>query len=84
MMYHKRILFGNVETAEKIMLSKTPKKQKAPGREVKGFDEKMCNRHREKIVEEGNWNKFCHPAEESDLKKSLLETEGRELVKVRE
>lgn len=84
MMYHKGILFGDVETAEKIMLAKTPKEQKALGREVKGFDEKMWNRHREKIVEEGNWHKFCHPAEESNLKKSLLETEGRELVEVRE
>lgn len=83
MMYHKGILFGDVETAEKIMAATTPKKQKALGREVKGFDEKLWNQHRERIVEEGNWHKFCHPAEESNLKKALLETGERKLVEVR-
>lgn len=84
MMYHKGLLFRDIETAEKIMIAKTPKKQKALGREVKGFNEKLWNQHREKIVEEGNWHKFCHPVVESNLKKSLLETGERELVEVRE
>lgn len=83
MMYHKGILFGDIATAEKIMEAKTAGKQKALGREVKGFDEKLWNQHREKIVEEGNWHKFCHPVEESNLKVLLLKTGERELVEVR-
>lgn len=82
MMYHKAILFGDIETAEKIMIATNPKKQKALGREVKGFNEELWNQHREKIVEEGNLHKFCHPVEESILKKSLLETGDRKLVEV--
>ena len=82
MMYHKGILFGDIDTAEKIMKAKNPKKQKALGREVKGFDERMWKQHREKIVEEGNWHKFCHPTEESNLKRLLMETGERELVEV--
>lgn len=83
MMYHKGILFCDIEMAEKIMVAKIPKKQKALGRKVKGFDEKVWKQHREKIVEEANWHKFCHPVEESNLKELLLETGERELVEVR-
>lgn len=84
MMYHKGVLFGDVATAEKIMTAKTPMTQKALGREVKGFDEKWWNEHRDRIVENGNWHKFVHPAKESDLKRLLLQTGERELVEVRE
>lgn len=83
MMYQKAILFGDTEVAEKIMAAKTPKKQKALGRQVKGFDEEVWKDNRERIVEEANWHKFSHPARKSDLKKRLLETEKRELVEVR-
>lgn len=82
MMYHKGILFGDTETAEEIMVADTPKKQKALGRKVKGFDDKTWNEHRERIVEEGNWHKFCTPTGQSELKKLLLDTGERELVEV--
>ena len=81
-MYHKAMLFRDGDTAEKIMAAGTPGKQKALGRQVKGFSGEVWEQHKEKIVEEGNWNKFCHAKEEAGLKEKLLETGGRELVEV--
>ena len=84
MMYHKAILFKDFESAEKIMDAKKPAQHKALGRKVKGFDHKLWDSNKEKIVEEGNWNKFRNAAEELRLKEKLLETGDRELVEVRE
>ena len=84
MMYHKAHLFKDYEIAEQIMLGATPKKQKALGRKVKDFDGKTWNTHREKIVEEGNWNKFCNSKEGTKLRDMLVETGDRELVEVSE
>lgn len=83
MMYQKAVLFGDMGTAGKIMAAKTPKQQKALGRQVEGFDEETWKENRERILEEANWHKFCHPIKELGLKKLLLETEKRELVEVR-
>ncbi len=80
MMYHKAILFKDHKVADKIVLEPNPRKQKALGRQVKGFDEKMWNKHREKVVEEGNWWKFTQS--KGHLKKLLLETVDRELIEV--
>ncbi|KAL8828122.1 MAG: hypothetical protein Q9170_006742 [Blastenia crenularia] len=80
MMYHKAVLFKDTETANKVMLADTPKEQKALGRKVKNFDEKTWNAHREKIVEEGNWNKFCNSKHGVKLRDMLLETGDRELI----
>lgn len=38
-MYH----FGDIETAERILLAETPKEAKTLGREVRNFDEKSWN-----------------------------------------
>lgn len=84
MMYHKAVLFKDLETGNQIMLADTPKKQKALGRKVKNFHGETWNAHREKIVEEGNWNKFCNSKEGTKLKDMLVETGDRELVEVRE
>ena len=81
MMYHKAILFNDQEIADKIILESNPRKQKALGRQVKGFDEKMWNKHREIVVEEGNWWKFTQ-AKNGHLKKLLLVTLDRELIEV--
>ena len=80
MMYHKAMLFKDKETADKIMLATSPKEQKALGREVKGFDKEIWDENKEKIVEEGNRNKFGHPKEEAGMKTKLLDTGDRELV----
>ena len=81
MMYHKAILFKDQKVADKIILEPDPRKQKALGRQVQGFDEKMWNKHREKVVEEGNWWKFTQ-SRKGDLKRLLLETVDRELIEV--
>ena len=78
-MYNKAIVFDDQEVAEKIALEPEPEKQKALGRKVKGFDNKIWNAKREKIVENGNWWKFTQ-SKEGDLRKMLLETGGRLLV----
>ena len=78
-MYHKALLFGDQETADAIALEPEPSKQKALGREVKGFDKQQWKKKREKIVEEGNWWKFTQP-KEGDLGGMLLETGDRMLV----
>ena len=82
MMYHKAILFNDQKIADRIILESDPRKQKALGRQVRGFDEKMWNKHREKVVEEGNWWKFTQ-SKKGDLKKLLLETVDRDLIEVR-
>ncbi|KAL9027324.1 MAG: hypothetical protein Q9196_004140, partial [Gyalolechia fulgens] len=84
MMYHKAILFSDRETGMQIMLADTPKKQKALGRKVKNFNGAIWNAHREKIVEEGNWNKFCNSKQGTKLRNMLVGTGERELVEVRE
>ncbi|KAL8733784.1 MAG: hypothetical protein Q9181_003452 [Wetmoreana brouardii] len=80
LMYHKAMLFKDQETADQIMLAPTPRKQKALGRKVKNFNGKVWDAHREQIVEDGNWNKFCDSKDASKLRDMLLETGDRELV----
>lgn len=82
MMYHKAILFGDHETAEKIMKTKKPAQQKALGRKVAGFTTEKWDAHKEKVVEEGNWWKFTSQKDKGALGKKLLETGERELVEV--
>ena len=83
MMYHKAILFHDLETATRIMAAETPKEQKALGREVRNFDGVRWSAHRENIVEEGNWNKFCCNVKEGPvIRQLLLDTGDRELVEV--
>ena len=81
MMYHKVILFKDQKIADKIVQEPDPRKQKALGRRVRSFDEEMWNKHREKIVEEGNWWKFTQ-SKNGGLKSLLLETVDRELIEV--
>ena len=81
MMYHKAILFNDQKIADEIIRESNPRKQKALGRRVRGFDEEMWNKHREKIVEEGNWWKFTQ-SKNGGLKSLLLETVDRELIEV--
>ncbi len=77
MMYGKAVLFGDLEVAQRILASKSPKTQKALGRKVQGFDEKLWRRERERIVYEGNHAKFT---QDEALLKALLATAGTELV----
>lgn len=58
MMSQKAKLFDDMLTNDLIMATTDPKKQKALGRKVSGFDEKVWNRHCKDIVTRGNLFKF--------------------------
>ncbi|WP_224240179.1 NADAR family protein [Hyalangium gracile] len=77
MMYGKAELFGDMEVASRILSSSSPKTQKALGRKVGRFDERVWQRERERIVYEGNHAKFTQNPELLEL---LLATAGTELV----
>lgn len=78
MMYHKAILFNDIEMAEQILLSALdPKEVKALGRQVRDFNDEVWKRERFDIVTEGNRLKFT---QNKELGRLLKETGGRELV----
>lgn len=77
MMHAKALLFGDQETAAKILLADTPREQKALGREVKGFSQSIWELFREGIVFTGSYAKFT---QNPDLLRELLATKGTTLV----
>ena len=77
MMFHKAMLFGDKETANKIMLAEHPSNHKKLGRLVKNYDQKVWDSHKRKIVYNGNWLKFT---QNPKLLAQLLETEDKILV----
>ena len=83
MMYRKAMTFSDVHIAAQIMKTSEPKKQKGLGRQVKNFDAQEWEKHRELVVEEGNWNKFTRSQEDPKMADKLLATGERLLVEVR-
>lgn len=77
MMYHKAILFGDKEIAQKILQAKEPREQKALGRKVKNFDKKRWDSMCKQIVYTANEAKFT---QNEELLQILLATEGTTLV----
>lgn len=77
MMYRKALLFGDDETAQRVLRSNTPADAKALGRLVRGFDEAMWEGHRMEIVIAGNVAKFSQAAH---LRSFLLSTQDQILV----
>lgn len=77
MMHGKATLFGDSETATKILAADHPREHKALGRKVTAFDDATWKRERERIVRAGNHAKFTQNAE---LRELLLATEGTTLV----
>lgn len=77
MMAHKAWLFGDGDTAAKILAADHPGQAKTLGRAVRDFDEALWNAHRFDIVVRGNLAKFGqHPG----LREFLLATRRRVLV----
>ncbi|KAK1962075.1 DUF1768-domain-containing protein [Colletotrichum sublineola] len=77
MMHGKALLFGDADAALVVLQADHPRKARALGRQVRGFDEALWASHRERIVREGNLLKFrCAP----ELRRKLLATGERELV----
>ena len=77
MMHGKAMLFGDTETAAKIMAAEHPRQHKALGRKVKPFDDATWKRERIAIVRAGSHAKFTQNPE---LLENLLATAGTVLV----
>ena len=60
MMYRKATLFGDEEIAVQILREPEPKRQKALGRKVRGFEGGRWDEWREGIVEEVCWFGFYY------------------------
>jgi ribA/ribD-fused uncharacterized protein len=77
MMFGKATLFGDAAVAAQILATPDPRKQKALGRKVAGFDDARWRAAREAIVMTGNRAKFTQSPE---LLAQLLATRGTVLV----
>ena len=77
MMARKATFFGDSKTLNKIMITTSPKEQKALGRTVKPFDINKWNAIVKEIVFKGNLAKF---RQNPKLKDKLLDTIGTTLV----
>jgi ribA/ribD-fused uncharacterized protein len=71
-MYVKAIVFSDYDTADKILATKDPKKAKSLGREVKGYDDKVWNEMRYKVMVDANKAKY---SQNKDLKELILNPE---------
>lgn len=76
MMAQKAMLFQDKQTFERIMKADNPRQCKALGREVKGFDEKMWDAAKYKIVLDANYLKFT---QNDKLRRFLLAT-GKDIL----
>ena len=77
MMYQKALLFNDIETADMIMQTKSPKIQKEYGRSVKNFDKNIWDDICYDIVYKANFAKF---SQNKELLKELLSTGDKILV----
>src|ERR671922_2653009 len=77
MMYHKAILFGDNETAERILGAADPRAAKALGRSTRGFTDEIWDANRFGIVVSGNHAKFT---QNPLLRAFLLATHPRIIV----
>ncbi len=77
MMWGKAVLFGDEAAARRILASSDPAEVKRLGREVRGFDGAVWERHRYGVVVAGNRGKFTAS---DDLRSYLVGTGERVLV----
>ena len=77
MMWNKAMLFNDISTAGQIMLTQTPREQKALGRRVKNFNDEEWMKHAYDIVVVGNTAKFIS---NGGLLPILGRTRGKTLV----
>jgi ribA/ribD-fused uncharacterized protein len=77
MMAGKASLFQDSEALTRILLAEKPALAKNIGREVKGFDQSVWDRHAADIVVEGNYHKF---SSNQALRTFLLQTGNKILV----
>ncbi|GAP82885.1 putative duf1768-domain-containing protein [Rosellinia necatrix] len=77
MMHHKALLFGDADAAAAVLEAASPRAVRALGRGVRGFDDAVWARERERIVVEGNWCKFSLPISSSSSSSSATEEKGK-------
>ncbi len=68
-MFIKAVVFGDYETANKILATKDPKKAKQLGREVKNYDDEVWSRMRYKVMVDANKAKY---GQNEELKKLII------------
>ena len=76
-MYKKRLLFGDKQSAEEVLLTDDPERQQAIGRNAKGYNRLLWEGARQAIALRGILAKF---EQNEDLKNRLLETGDDYLV----
>lgn len=77
MMAEKARMFGDDKALAKIMEEQDPERQKAIGRQVKGFKENLWNAKARDIVYKANYHKF---SQNDDCLKLLREAGDRTIV----
>jgi len=76
-MYLKALTFGDIETAEKILICPSPADAKHLGRQVENFDPEIWDEISYEIMRVVNMAKY---SQNENLKQLLLSTRGTELV----
>ncbi|KAF4629886.1 hypothetical protein G7Y89_g8256 [Cudoniella acicularis] len=69
--WNKAMLFGDKKSAAEMLLKRSPAEVKELGDKISGFNQKVWEENRKRIVEKGNFTKF---SESYGLKKKLLAT----------
>lgn len=77
MMFSKSMLFGDKDTAAKILKEKNPKYQKALGKQVRGFVQSIWDERSSPIVRTISLHRI---SQHEDMKKLLLSTMGTTIV----
>ena len=77
MMHGKALIFGDDETAQAIMQTDEPGRQKALGRQVRGFDQAIWDQRKYALVSEISLAKF---GQNKGLRRNLFQTVGAALV----
>lgn len=77
MMIHKAKLFGDEEILLKMLQKDSPKDVKDLGRQIRNFNPDTWNKHKFRIVRQGNYLKF---SQNEELKDFLVQTGNKVLV----
>ncbi|KAF2153720.1 DUF1768-domain-containing protein [Myriangium duriaei CBS 260.36] len=80
MMVQKARIFGDSEAEQQMLATDDPETQRDLGRKVKGYDGKIWDQHKSRVVEDGNYHKFTKTRHDALMKVKLLATGDRELV----
>ena len=77
MMFTKATLFGDLQTADQIMVESNPRKQKALGRQIQGYVDTVWQSQAEDLMFPGLFAKFT---QDPDRKAAFLATDNTLLV----